>query len=269
MFFATIESPDEFQTKVYAGDDLKVLWDADDRVMLFNKHSDGAQYRFDGETGFNEGSFSRVSGGEYQGSYTFDLVYSVYPYDEEMFIYNTGEIQLTLPAIQTYRAHSFGPGANTMISATENNTLVFKNLCGYLAFKLYGEGVTVKSIKLSGNSDEPIAGSAVANATMDAPPTVVMGYLTTSIITLDCGSGVELDSSSANYTEFWIVVPPITFSNGFNITVTDIYGGKYTKSTSQSITISRNHISRMAPLRADTNALTLLEDPEVGTEWDW
>lgn len=52
-----------------------------------------------------------------------------------------GKIILTLPAVQPYAENSFGLGANSMVAATENKSdmlLQFKNLCGYLVVKLYG-----------------------------------------------------------------------------------------------------------------------------------
>jgi hypothetical protein len=276
-FYATVERPaDEHpnnalsQTKVFADSGMRVLWNADDRIVIYDKHSEAAQYRFDGEDGDNAGSFSRVSGSPYEGYYKYDLVYAVYPYADDIFTYETGQICLTLPDVQYYRENSFGPGANTMVSATSGHQMHFKNLCGYLSLKLYGEGVTVKKIVLRGNNEEPLTGQVTVTATENDDPTVELTkYWRYCTITLDCGDGVELGATAADYKEFWIVVPPTTFEYGFTITVTDKFGGVYTKSTEKSLTVARNRISRMSPLRADTDKMTLLEDPELGEEWDW
>jgi hypothetical protein len=45
---------------------------------------------------------------------------------------------------------SFARGANTMVSVTDNQSdkLLFKNVCGYVQFKLYGDGASVTSVTL-------------------------------------------------------------------------------------------------------------------------
>ena len=53
-FYATIE---EDATKVFADEKLRVLWDADDRVSIFDHYTFNEEYRFTGETGANAGWF--------------------------------------------------------------------------------------------------------------------------------------------------------------------------------------------------------------------
>ena len=48
VFHATIENAG---TRVFADDQLRVLWNADDRVSIFNKTTFNRQYRFMGEDG--------------------------------------------------------------------------------------------------------------------------------------------------------------------------------------------------------------------------
>ena len=52
-FVARMETPAEADTKVFVDDNLRVLWDANDRVSIFNKYTYNQEYRFDGETGDN------------------------------------------------------------------------------------------------------------------------------------------------------------------------------------------------------------------------
>ena len=64
VFYATIEgSADSTATKVFADDQLRVLWNADDRITIFEKYTLGEEYRFEGKDGDNAGSFSPVSQG--------------------------------------------------------------------------------------------------------------------------------------------------------------------------------------------------------------
>ena len=127
-------------------------------------------YRFTGKTGANSGSFKKVESEDFVTGNTLDYVYSVYPYRESTSITNNGALILELPSEQTYRADSFGIGANTMVSCTEGNELLFKNLCGYLAINLYGDNVSVTSITFKGNNCEKLAGEATVDSSINSLP---------------------------------------------------------------------------------------------------
>lgn len=250
--FARIESVDETATKVFADENLKVLWDADDRISLFKKSTYNKLYRFTGSTGANSGEFIDVNPDAVVTGNPLDNVYSVYPYKAETSISNDGEvISTTLPAEQTYREGSFGIGANTMVSATTNTELVFKNLCGYIVLKLFGEGVSVASITITGKNNEPLAGNVDVIASIGNNPSFAFSGAPTTSITLNCPTPVTLGSTAEQATTFWFAVPPTTFSNGFTITVTDKNGGTFEKSTSSEVVISRNSTYRMKALAVD------------------
>lgn len=223
-----------------------VLWDADDRISIFNKNTANLEYRFTGETGDNAGSFKKVEGSN--GGSSLDLVYSVYPYKAENGIDNNGVLSITLPTTQTYREDSFGMGANTMVSCTIGNQLLFKNVCGYLMLRLYGDDVTVKSISIRGNNGEPLAGAATVNASVDAAPAVKFSSDATKEIALTFDSPVKIGATENTATTFWLVIPPTTFSKGFTLTVKDDKNGVFEKTTSSSFKVERNSLARMATL---------------------
>ena len=133
-FYATIE---EDASKVFADDELRVLWDADDRVSIFDHYTFNEEYRFTGETGANAGWFEQIPYGTFVTGNDLDLVYSVYPYRKSTAIDNDGILTVEYPAEQVFRKGSFGLGANTMVSVTDDNRLQFRNCCGYLVLKLY------------------------------------------------------------------------------------------------------------------------------------
>ena len=136
-----------------------------------------------------------------------------------------------------------------MVSVTSDNKLMFRNVGGYLSFKLYGEGVSVKRITLKGNNGEKLAGKATITMPVDGTPTVEMQQDITESITLTCETPVVLGSDADHYTEFWLVVPPTSFSQGFTVTVTDALGGTFIKKTTNELVIERNKLARMAPLK--------------------
>ena len=266
VFYASFEQPSE-GTKVYANEDLLLRWNADDRITIFNKYTYNQEYRFNGETGDNSGSFKKVDNGDFVTGNNLDNIYAIYPYLESTRISETGAITVTLPAEQKYAENTFGLGANTMVSATTNNQLMFKNVGGYLMLKLYGYNVTVKSITLKGNNGEKIAGKGTVSMPVNGTPTLTMTDEATEQITLACPGYVTLGTSATGCTEFWFVVPPVTFTKGFTVTVTVANGSIFTKSIYSEQTITRSTVKKMAALKVeipgpDLNylAFTALED---------
>lgn len=235
------------QTKVYADSQMRVLWNADDRISVFNKRTYNQEYKFMGKDGDNAGNFEAV--GTVGEGNSLPYIYAVYPYNVGTDISDDGRISINLPAEQTYLTHSFGRGINTMISVTQGNDMYFKNVGGYLALKFIGEDVSVSKITLQGNKSEKIAGDAEISIKVGETPVVVMKDSSTDIISLVCDPPVRIGTGNSNYTTFWFVIPPTTFSEGFAITVTDDQGRTYSRSTSNTLTVLRNHISSMAPLR--------------------
>ena len=244
-FKASIEACD---TRTYMQDGKLLRWTEDDRISLFNGSTLNRQFRFKGETGDNGGTFGMVEN-EFGTGNELERNYAVYPYNEKSRISEEGVMTLTLPATQSYAANSFGLGANTMVAVTESvddTFLNFKNVGGYLKLMLYGDNVTVKSITLKGNNGEKIAGKASVTYPFGSVPAVAMNENATAAITLDCGEGVKVGSTSATATAFWLVVPPTAFTGGFSITIANTAGGEMMKSTTKAFSIERNTIKPMS-----------------------
>ena len=239
-------------TRTYFDDALHLFWTEDDRLTIFTSTLN-QQYKFDGETGDNSGTFSQIASGQFGSGSAISTNYAVYPYSSSTKISYDEDITVVLPEVQGYASGTFGLGANTMVAVTkdkEDNFLPFKNVGGYLVLKLYGEGI-VKSVSLSGNNGEKIAGKAVISASYGSNPSVVMDESATGTITIDCGEGVELGSTAGETTSFWFVIPPVTFSKGITIRVENTEGWSMTKSTSSSRTITRNVKNSLSPLKAE------------------
>ena len=251
VFYATLESQ-ESDTKVYLDENIKILWDEEDQVSIFNKTSHNQQFEFTGETGDNAGTFNKISepGGPEEA---LPFICAVYPYLNDTKVNREGVLTLTLPAEQAYREGSFGPGANTMVSVTEDHLLKFKNVCGYLVLKFYGEGVAVKSVKLEGNNGELLSGKAKMTPALNSAPSITMEKAGAGTsITLNCETPVVLGKTKDEAVQFWMVVPPTNFSKGFKLTVTDSEGNEFVKETSANLTIARNGVLRISAIRAMT-----------------
>ena len=250
IYYASFEQPAEEGTRVYANEDLLLRWTSDDRVSIFGKITYNQQYEFLGETGDNSGGFSKVDGAEYVTGNPIPHTVSVYPYQEGTKISEKEVLTLTLPAKQHYAEKTFGLGANTMVSVSEDNVLQYKSVGGFLRLSLYGEGVTVSSITLKGNNGEKLAGKATVTMPIDGTPTVVMADDATDAITIVCDVPVILGATAEESVDFWFVVPPVTFGKGFTVTVSG-NRGVYEKSTEKTLTIERNNLSKMAPIEVE------------------
>ena len=258
VFYASMEAqttpntPGSPNTKVYADENMQVLWNENDKISVFNKTTYNYQYLFTGEDGDNYGSFEEIPVTGLISGNNLTNIYAVYPYSKSNKVNNAGTaITMTLPAEQTYKEHSFGIGANAMIAVTENNFLAFKNVGGYLSLRLYGNNVSIASISIKGNNNEKIAGKASIAVSTSTVPVTTMDNSATDEITLVCDPPVQIGSTAENYTDFWFVIPPVTFSNGFTITVTDALGGTFVKSTTRSFTVTRNQMDWMNPLKVE------------------
>jgi len=248
VFFATIENA---STRVYTDENLHVLWNADDRVSIFNRITINQEYRFTGEDGDGNGTFTKVPGSNPGTGYSLDYVYSVYPYQESTIMSSYGALTVTLPEKQAYRENSFGRGANTMIAVSRDDELMFKNLCGYLVVRLYGANATITSIALKGNNNEPLAGVATVIAVLNGAPVVVLNSGMAKEIKLVFEDEVTLGTTSETPTSFWFAVPPTTFNNGITLVINDKQGYQYEKTTSKPLEIKRNILTPTAALDID------------------
>ena len=61
VFYASLESYSEPDTKVYLDEKIKILWDEKDQISIFNLTTKNRQFEFDGETGDNSGFFNPVA----------------------------------------------------------------------------------------------------------------------------------------------------------------------------------------------------------------
>ena len=155
---------------------------------------------------------------------------------------------VTFPSTQHYKKDSFGIGANVMVAKTNTMDLRFMHVGGYRTFKLYGEGVSVSSIKIESNGDEFLSGRTDVTIGSDGKPAVsfIESASNSKSVELVCDTPVVLGSTAEEYVEFWFVLPPGTLSQGFTVTITDSNGNEFTKSTSNSVEIKSGVKKSMA-----------------------
>ena len=245
---ASIEN--DGQTKTVLDENNNVLWSAEDQIVAFMKYSLGTRYQiesgYEGKTSAYFYKISSSSSDKLGAGTELDHVVAYYPYAESVYIARSGsnyQIDVTLPAEQSYAADSFGNGASPMLAVSEDYDLNFRNVCGALRLKFKGTQ-RVKSVMIEGKNGEKLSGEATLTAYTDGKvPAIVMDREASTSVVLNCGSGVKLDTETV--TEFIIALPPVTFSKGFIVTVTDVQNNVETIQTNNSYTVSRNVVLNM------------------------
>ena len=244
-FSATTE-----QDSKTALDGTKILWMAGDEISIFQGSAKGSKFVLAKGENTPNGTFSIAAGETFDffGSTDPDATdpdyIALYPYDAAATI--DGETVIaTLPATQAYAENSFGNGAYPMIARSASRALAFKNVCGGIELPLKDENgkIVVKSVKISGNNGEKIAGEARIE-TGDVP-TVIVAETSSESVTLDCDEGVALDATAKS---FILALPPTEFANGITIEVVT-ENGVFKKTTANAVSIVRSGIRKMAELQ--------------------
>ena len=249
--YASMESIDATRTSM--DEYNNVLWSENDQLIAFMKTTLGIKYQIKEQyAGTTTGGFSKVqdagSGDDLESGQEIDHNVVLYPHSDQVWCmkYDNStpakayKLNVVLPETQAYAENSFGNGAFPMVAVSTNNQLTFKNICGGL--KLQFKGVDkIKSIKLEGLGNEAISGKSSVVAYADgSTPTITMAATASNSVILDCGDGVQLSESTP--TTFIIAVPPVTFSSGMKITITDTDGLSKTLTNSSSNTIKRSSL---------------------------
>ena len=274
-FYAVLE---EFTpgAKTSLNENRCVIWSEGDQLAIFQGSTLADKYQVkEGQAGGTNTNFSIVKnlGGNKDDDFSggteipFDTNIAIYPFEDDLIcnpIYEGEEItsyqikNFTIPAVQTYAENSFAEEAFAMTAITNglaDHNLKFKNVCGALKLQLKGTA-TVKKIELKGNADEQIAGDAVVTVYADGTvPSIEMNPNATTVITLDCEGGVELNESSA--TTFMFAVPPTDFDTGFTATITATDG-----KVGELKTIKPNPVRRAA-IKAMPEITPVMEIPPV------
>ena len=127
--FDTESGDKEDETRTYVVDEWMLRWHEGDEISFFPV-TYNMRYRFNGATGDNGGSFSKLTTDIVTGN-ELPTRYALYPYQDNTTISDEGRITYYFPDQQIYGEKSFGRGANVMVAATENhddNVLRFRNV---------------------------------------------------------------------------------------------------------------------------------------------
>jgi len=242
---ASFEAPATRTSVLTEGTAKYVVWDKGDQIAVFMHNSKALCYTLADGAGQASGNFKYTSG--FATAFDFPLIYAAYPYDKDLTISPQGEIDLVIPAEQTYAEGGFGPGCNPMLAVSQDNKMFFQNVCGYLVLQFYGEDVKVKSVTITTGMAEQVAGPVSVEVGLDQEPRIYdWGDGATEQVTLTCPEPVQIGATADEATEFWLALAPGSLMEGFSVQVE--WDETFCESTDLYIEIPRGGVYRMAPL---------------------
>ena len=257
---------DTTKTRTYI-DGNNVLWNHGDEIFYAAKSRVGAKYVFNGEDGTASAEFNQVTSGETTTFYS-EIPLGVFPYRDNLSASHnentkTWTVTPEYEQYQNYVPNSFDRDANIMIATgkyKDDQNLYFRNACGYLVVKLYGTNVVVDNIALFANDkgnlmygkkyDIEVNSNGEFTYKPNNIPFVEWQYM----VQLNCmdsnGQGVRIGEDKEHATEFWFVLPPMTFNGGLKVRVDHSTGYRFLQSTTKDIVIERNAVQPMAAFDA-------------------
>ena len=240
-------------TKTYMDEDNKVLWSEDDRIVAFMYSTLSAQYKVK-SGGKPTASFAKVSSDDLGSGSKIDHIVAYYPYSDMIECEKVSKgysMNVVLPAQQAYVPNSFGNGSLPMASISADNNITFCNVSGAMKLQLKGTA-KVASVKVEGKNSEKLSGAAIVTVYNDgSKPSISMSSGASTSVLLDCGDGVQLNKTTA--TELIISIPPVIFSKGFTVTITDTAGSVYTIDTDKRNEVKRSSLLIMPQLTLDAS----------------
>ena len=228
-FYASIADDATKTIAEVEGEKTKVLWAEGDAYAMSVKDGAFAKFSLEGEGGQTTGTFT---GTATAGDGTQNVAY--YPYAEGVTMVD-GKLNVVIPAEQDYTPGSIA--AAPMVAVSADNTLKFQNVASLIKITLQGDE-TIKSVSLTGNNDEILAGNALV--TLEETPSLALAAdAEGKTITLDCGEGIQL---TADGVDFYFAVPSITLTKGFTVVATDSEEKAMIKSTTNEVVLTASKV---------------------------
>ena len=237
-------------TRMQLMDGLTV-WNEDDLVSVFYKTDGNEIWRCYEPTGSRKAEL--VNKYDNNGRNAIDNIIVFYPHESENRVNGAGDsVIATISDSQYYAENSYGLKSSPMIGLAQENEdgdmyCTLRNVFGWIKLSLTGT-TGVGRISVKGNNGEILAGLATINAEQASLEFDASAAFKT--IALKCPGFVQLSDTA---TDFYIALPPMTFTKGLTVEVYDNADKKMTKVTNREIVIERNAILPMEAFAANCN----------------
>ena len=169
----------EEDTRTILQEDGSVWWSPGDEISLFVNDGENGGYKL---TATNTEPAAKVDfvgqiGGDLQGA-TFT---AIYPYHEANRV-DGNYIYFTIPTEQTAKEGTFENGMLVSYAVSDNESLMFHNLCGGIKFSVAHEGI--KKVEILSRGANALSGDMMQN-----PEGVVCAYQSSNTVTVLAPNG--------------------------------------------------------------------------------
>lgn len=223
----TFVSSLEQDTKTALVDGKKVHWTADDAISVFDNEA-FANKQFTA-TDIN-GKRASFSGYTNAGA---SVYYALYPYNAGASCASDGTIMTNLPAIQKAVPGTFGNDINISVARSEDESLLFKNVCALVKVTVPEDLTDIVSMSLV--SKAALAGDMKIVFDQEGSPSMTPVSSTSGKEVTISDGGSPL--SAGNY--YFAIAPG---EHQFTIRITTADNRMYSRSSSVKIMISSNEI---------------------------
>ena len=228
-FTATQEGDEQSTRAAISTDNNKVIvWKSNDQISIFDGTKNN-QFILKEGAGTKSATFQGVAASA--ETYT-----AVYPYQSEATLSGTSVENVTLKATQTATANSFDKDAALMMAQSDNTTLKFKNVVGYVKVK---PNFDCKRIDLIAFDNSAVLAGTGTVSYNGVKPTLDLSNAEKK----DYAITLTGEITANNY--YYIAVPPVTLKTGWTIKFTASNGTVYSRKGTKDITFTRNKVTNL------------------------
>ena len=214
----------------------KVLWEADDKVALYDDTAYLRELSLTAGSGSNSATFSGLA----VADFTSKIYYALYPASAAKARTSTG-VDVVLPAVHT----SIDGSDTPMVGLTSNTGAVsFATICGLLELRITGVMTNLESITLTSKS-KPLSGVAHVSVSSGKPTVTVEGEKS---ISLTPANAIALTSTAKS---FFVALPAANYPAG-DLTITiNAEEGKFEFESSKAHDLKLSHIKPITGINVE------------------
>ena len=224
------------------GDGGSIVWDADDSITAIAT---------DGTT--TECKIVAMYDGHVVFRVPANTIYAVYPHlNSTSYTPSTGIITYALSSTKSLNGDDkvFVKGENPMVAKMSNNSLKFRNLCGYIQLQFTGSAsVTGITLSNAANDGDALIGEYQVDMTNAESPVLNSSTLNAAMNKIAGSTNGEIALNTTTPTSFYFAVPPRTYSALKVIVKTT--SGNYTITSNNSVTVNRSKIKPINTINLD------------------
>ncbi len=219
---------------------MESRWQEGESIGIFGDGGANVKFSISGTDISEDGKTARFN--STSGTPSGDLT-AVSPYQQEA-VATGGTIAINFPATQSYMVTDGipvpDPASNIMLGkGSAAGGITFRNATSILKIgQAFDTPTVVKSVEFRDLSGKAVSGAMSLSYDNGFPKAEITG--TGSAVTLDCCDGVSLEAGQVGV--FFLIVPPRTYPEGFEITFIDENGAKTVKTvgTAHGKTLERS-----------------------------